>query len=51
MPGLRRARTGALAPVVDETRFDLHSADEAYRLVASGTACVKVVVEVDAAQS
>lgn len=46
----RLVESGALAPVVDQTRFDLRSADEAYQLVASGTGRVKVVVDVDTAQ-
>ncbi|MGF6939861.1 NADPH:quinone reductase-like Zn-dependent oxidoreductase [Paraburkholderia sp. UCT70] len=46
----RLVGSGALAPVVDQTRFDLRSAAEAYQLVASGTGRVKVVVEVDTAQ-
>jgi NADPH2:quinone reductase len=46
----RLVESGALAPVVDERRFDLRSADEAYKLVASGTGQVKVVVDVDAGQ-
>jgi NADPH2:quinone reductase len=45
----RLVESGNLAPVVDPRRFDLHTAEQAYELVSSGTARVKVVVEVEQA--
>ncbi|CAB3792207.1 hypothetical protein LMG28614_03472 [Paraburkholderia ultramafica] len=43
----RLVESGKLGPVVDPGRFDLHAAEQAYEIVASGTARVKVVVEVE----
>jgi NADPH2:quinone reductase len=43
----RFVEAGSLAPVVDPRRFDLRTAGDAYELVTSGTARVKVVVEVE----
>jgi NADPH2:quinone reductase len=45
----RLVESGNLAPVVDPRRFDLHTTEQAYELVSSGTARVKVVVEVEQA--
>jgi NADPH2:quinone reductase len=45
----RLVESGNLAPVVDPRRFDLRTAEQAYELVASGTARTKVVVEVEQA--
>ena len=43
----RLVESGKLAPVVDPRRFDLRTAEQAYELVASGAARVKVVVDIE----
>ncbi|SIT43876.1 Zinc-containing alcohol dehydrogenase superfamily [Paraburkholderia ribeironis] len=43
----RLVESGVLKPVVDPRPFDLSTADEAYEIVAAGTARTKVVVEVE----